>query len=135
VNTLGGYKVQGRTEEKATKLLADAKAVCEAGAFAVTLECVPEPLAKQITEQIPALTIGIGAGRFTDGQVLVYQDMLGLTTGHTAKFVKRFAEVGALMRKGIADYISETREGTFPAEEHSYAIEDDVIEQLMRAEK
>ena len=75
------------------------------------------------------------AGSGCDGQVLVYQDMLGLTTGHTAKFVKRFADVGSVMRKGIADYISETKEGTFPAEEHTYAIEDDVIEQLMREEK
>ena len=120
VNTLGGYKVQGRTEEKATKLLADAKAVCEAGAFAVTLECVPEPLAKQITEQIPALTIGIGAGRFTDGQVLVYQDMLGYSDGRTAKFVKKYADLHSVMLEAFKQYKSDVESRSFPNEEQIY---------------
>ena len=120
VNTLGGYKVQGRTEEKATKLLADAKAVCEAGAFAVTLECVPEPLAKQITEQIPALTIGIGAGRFTDGQVLVYQDMLGYSDGRTAKFVKKYADLHSVMLEAFKQYKSDVENRSFPNEEQIY---------------
>ena len=135
VNAFGGFKVQGKSLDKAKKLIDDALKIQEAGACAVVLEGIPAKLADIITGKLFIPTIGIGAGSGCDGQVLVYQDMLGLTTGHTAKFVKRFAEVGALMRKGIADYISETREGTFPAEEHSYAIEDDVIEQLMREEK
>ncbi len=135
VNAFGGFKVQGKSLDKAKKLIEDALKIQEAGACAVVLEGIPAKLADIITGKLFIPTIGIGAGSGCDGQVLVYQDMLGLTTGHTAKFVKRFADVGSVMRKGIADYISETKEGTFPAEEHTYAIEDDVIEQLMREEK
>ena len=104
----------------------------EAGACAVVLEGIPAKLADIITKKLFIPTIGIGAGNGCDGQVLVYQDMLGLTTGHTPKFVKRFAEVGALMRQGITDYISETKEGSFPADEHTYAVDDDVINELMK---
>lgn len=122
VNTLGGYKVQGRTEAKAARLLSDAKAVCDAGAFAVTLECVPEALARQITESIPAITIGIGAGRYTDGQVLVYQDMLGFTGSRTAKFVKKYANLHETMLNAFMQYKADCEQHTFPAEEHTYGV-------------
>ena len=130
VNALGGYKVQGKSLEQAQKLLSDAKAVEEAGAFAITLECVPEALAKMITEQSKALTIGIGAGRFCDGQVLVYQDMLGYTNGFTPKFVKKYADLHAVMLQAFRQYKEECEQRTFPAEEQTFKISDDVLEKL-----
>jgi len=120
VNTLGGYKVQGRTDDKAAKLISDAKAVCEAGAFALTLECVPEPLAKQITESVPAITIGIGAGRYTDGQVLVYQDMLGFTGGKTAKFVKKYTDLHSVMLEAFQQYKQDVETRAFPDDTQVY---------------
>jgi len=135
VNAFGGFKVQGKSLDNARKLIEDALKIQDAGACAVVLEGIPAKLADIITKKLFIPTIGIGAGNGCDGQVLVYQDMLGLTIGHTAKFVKRFADAGAVMRQGIADYITETKEGSFPAEEHTYAMDDDVIEQLMREEK
>ncbi|WP_028518992.1 3-methyl-2-oxobutanoate hydroxymethyltransferase [Ruminococcus flavefaciens] len=132
VNAFGGFKVQGKSLDKAKKLIDDALMIQEAGACAVVLEGIPAKLADIITKKLFIPTIGIGAGNGCDGQVLVYQDMLGLNTGHTAKFVKRFAEVGVLMRQGISDYISETKSGVFPAEEHTYAVDDDVINELMK---
>lgn len=130
VNAFGGYKVQGKSETAAAKLLGDALAVQEAGAFAVVLECVPAKLAALITERLDITTIGIGAGSGCDGQVLVYQDMLGMFTDYVPKFVKQFARVGDIMKQAFADYKREVSEGTFPAEEHSYKIEDEVIEKL-----
>ncbi|MCI8378852.1 MAG: 3-methyl-2-oxobutanoate hydroxymethyltransferase [Lachnospiraceae bacterium] len=130
VNAFGGYKVQGKSETAAAKLLEDALAVQEAGAFAVVLECVPAKLAALITERLDITTIGIGAGSECDGQVLVYQDMLGMFTDYVPKFVKQFARVGDIMKQAFADYKREVSEGTFPAEEHSYKIEDEVIEKL-----
>ena len=100
----------------------------------VVLEGSPAKLADIITSKLTIPTIGIGASAGCDGQVLVYQDMLGLTSGHIAKFVKQFANAGEVMRQGIADYISETKAGTFPAQEHTYAIDDEVIDQLIREE-
>ena len=132
VNAFGGFKVQGKSLDKAKKLIEDAMKIQESGACAVVLEGIPAKLADIITKKLFIPTIGIGAGNDCDGQVLVYQDMLGLTTGHTAKFVKRFAEVGAVMRQGISDYISETKSGVFPSEEHTYAVDDDVINELMK---
>ena len=130
VNAFGGFKVQGKSEEAAKKLIEEAKAVEEAGAFAVVLECVPGKLAKIISETISIPTIGIGAGNGCDGQVLVYQDMLAIFSDFKPKFVKRFADVGAAMREGIAGYIEEVKAGTFPAEEHTFKISDDVINKL-----
>ena len=130
VNAFGGYKVQGKSLERAQELIDDALKIQEAGACAVVLECVPAKLAELITSKLTIPTIGIGAGAGCDGQVLVYQDMLGLNTGHTAKFVKIFAEAGALMREGIKAYIDETNAGVFPAEEHTYKIDDEIIEKL-----
>ncbi|SEL29564.1 3-methyl-2-oxobutanoate hydroxymethyltransferase [Ruminococcus albus] len=127
VNVFGGFKVQGKSLDNAKKLVEDALRIQEAGACAVTLEGIPAKLAEIITKKLFIPTIGIGAGNGCDGQVLVYQDMLGMTLGHTAKFVKKFADVGDVMRKGISDYIEEVKNGTFPSEEHTYAIDDDVI--------
>ncbi|MDY5576579.1 MAG: 3-methyl-2-oxobutanoate hydroxymethyltransferase [Lachnospiraceae bacterium] len=130
VNAFGGHRVQGKTEEAAKRLLEDAKAVEEAGAFAVVLECVPAKLAALITEEISIPTIGIGAGNGCDGQVLVYQDMLGMFSDFTPKFVKKYTNVGEIMKEAFQTYIREVSDGTFPSKEHEYAIADDVIEKL-----
>lgn len=130
INAFGGFKVQGKSEEAARKLLEDAKAVEEAGAFAVVIEGVPKKLADLITEKLSIPTIGIGAGNGCDGQVLVYQDMLALFSDFKPKFVKHFADVGSAMKEGFEGYIREVKEGTFPAEEHSFKIADDIIEKL-----
>lgn len=130
INVFGGHKVQGKTEEAARKLIEDAKAVEEAGAFAVVLECVPSKLAELVTKSISIPTIGIGAGKGCDGQVLVYQDMLGMFSDFTPKFVKKFADVGAVMEKAFKDYIDEVQNGTFPEEKHCYTIDDDIIDKL-----
>ena len=114
INTLGGYKIQGKTEEAAKKLLDDARAVEEAGAFALVLECVPKKLATLITESIGIPTIGIGAGNGCDGQVLVNQDMLGMFTDYVPKFVKQYANVGEIIKNAVADYINEINTGAFP---------------------
>jgi 3-methyl-2-oxobutanoate hydroxymethyltransferase len=132
VNVFGGFKVQGKTMNHARKLIEDALNIQEAGACMVTLEGIPAKLAEIITKKLWIPTIGIGAGNGCDGQVLVYQDMLGLTIGHTPKFVKRFANAGDIMRQGIADYIAETKEGSFPAAEHTYSIDEDVIAALAK---
>lgn len=130
VNIFGGFKVQGKTEQTAQKLIDDARAIENAGAFAVVLECVPEKLAEKISEIIRIPTIGIGAGKGCDGQVLVYQDMLAMFSDYTPKFVKRFANVGEIMTEAFKAYDSEVKAGTFPGKEHSYAISDDIIEKL-----
>ena len=130
VNAFGGFKVQGRDEETARKLLQDAKAVEAAGAFAVVLECVPDKLAKLISESIHIPTIGIGAGAGCDGQVLVYQDMLAMFSGFRSKFVKCFADVGEVMNIAFQQYIEETKSGIFPGEEHTFKIADEVMEKL-----
>lgn len=130
VNTLSGYKVQGKTLEAAQKMVNDAKAVTEAGAFAVTLECVPEGLAKKITESIDALTIGIGAGRYCDGQVLVYQDMLGYTDGFTPKFVKKYANLHDIMLDAFRQYKEECEQRAFPTDKNVFSISNEVLEKL-----
>lgn len=131
VNAFGGFKVQGKDLEAAKKLIADAKAVEAAGACMVVLECVPAKLAKLVTEAVQIPTIGIGAGADCDGQVLVYQDLLSLYGSFRPKFVKVFADAGKVMCEGITAYIEETRSGAFPAEEHCFKIEDDVISKLL----
>ena len=130
INAFGGFKVQGKTEAAAQKLIDDALAVQDAGAFAVVLECVPETRATLVTEKLDSPTIGIGAGNGCDGQVLVYADMLGMFSDFTPKFVKRFAEIGPQMTDGFKAYIKEVKDGTYPSAEHTYAIADDVIEKL-----
>lgn len=130
VNAFGGFKVQGKGEEAAQKLLDDARAVEEAGAFAVVLECVPKALAKKITERISIPTIGIGAGADCDGQVLVYQDMLAMYANMKPKFVKQFAQVGKEMNEAFTAYKKAVSEGTFPAEEHTFKMDETIIDKL-----
>ena len=134
-NALGGYKVQGKSLEQAQKLIKDAEAVEKAGAFAITLECVPAPLAKLITEQSDALTIGIGAGNGCDGQVLVYQDMLGYTGGFVPKFVKKYADLHSVMLEAFKQYKQECAERSFPETSQSYAISDEVMQALFEVEE
>ncbi len=130
INALGGHRVQGKTQQAAQKLLDDARALQEAGAFAVVLECVPEKLAEKVTKELEIPTIGIGAGAGCDGQVLVYQDMLGMFSDFTPKFVKKFANVGQVMKEAFKNYIDEMQQGSFPSQEHCYSIDDDIIEKL-----
>ena len=130
INAFGGFRVQGKSEKAAKKLIEDARAVEEAGAFAVVLECVPSSLAQLVTKSIGIPTIGIGAGNACDGQVLVYQDMLGMFSDFTPKFVKRFANVGDVMREAFKSYCDEVQSGAFPAKEHGYTISEDVLEKL-----
>ncbi len=130
LNAFGGFKVQGKSEAAARKLLEDALIVEEAGAVAVVLECVPAKLAGLVTEKLHVPTIGIGAGPDCDGQVLVYQDMLAMFADFRPKFVKRFGEAGTLMKESFRKYSEEVKAGTFPAPEHTFKIDDDVIEKL-----
>ncbi len=130
IHAFGGHRVQGKTEEAARKLLEDAKLVQEAGAFSVVLEAIPSGLAKLVTESLDIPTIGIGAGKDCDGQVLVYHDMLGMFSDFKPKFVKQYANVGQVMQEAFRSYIEEVQSGAFPAKEHEYAAEDGVIEKL-----
>ncbi len=124
INTLGGNKVQGKTEEAAIKLLEDAYAIQDAGAFSVVLECIPGPLAEFITKALRIPTIGIGGGNGCDGQILVYQDMLGMFTDFVPKFVKQFGNIGEMMTQSFKDYDQEVKARTFPDEEHSFKMKD-----------
>ncbi len=130
IHAFGGFKVQGKSEDAARKILEDAKAVEKAGAFAVVLEGIPKKLADLITEKLHIPTIGIGAGNGCDGQVLVYQDLLGMFSDFTPKFVKRYAEVGEVMKNAFRQYMEEIQSGAFPAREHEYSMDDDIIEKL-----
>lgn len=130
INAFGGYKVQGRDLEAAKKLIDDAVAVEKAGAFALVLECVPTEIATKITEKLTIPTIGIGAGNGCDGQVLVYQDMLGMFSDYTPKFVKQYANVGTIIKDAVTDYINEVNSSAFPDETRSYKASDDVLEKL-----
>ena len=127
INAFGGFKVQGKSEEAARQLVEDAKKVEAAGASMLVMECVPAKLAEIITNTISIPTIGIGAGA---GCVLVNQDMLGMFHDFTPKFVKQFANVGEIMMQAFKDYSAEVKAGTFPAQEHTYAISDEVIDKL-----
>lgn len=126
VNKFGGFKVQGKSLDAAAKIIRDARAVQEAGAFAVVMECVPDKLAEYISGILEIPTIGIGAGAGCDGQVLVYQDMLGMFSDFKPKFVKRFANVGEIMKAAFKDYIDETKSGVFPAEENTFRMPEDI---------
>ena len=130
VNAFGGFKVQGKDKEAAKKLIDEALAIEKAGAFAVVLECVPAKLAAIISEKLSIPTIGIGAGVNCDGQILVYQDMLGLFSDFTPKFVKKYENLGEKMNIAFRKYIEEVKDGVFPAEEYSFKISDEVIEKL-----
>ncbi|MCH5202447.1 MAG: 3-methyl-2-oxobutanoate hydroxymethyltransferase [Oscillospiraceae bacterium] len=130
VNSFGGFKVQGKSEEDAKQIIEDALAVQEAGAFSVVMECVPKDLAALITKKLSIPTIGIGAGNGTDGQVLVYQDMLGMFNDYVPKFVKQYASLGDMMKKAFKDYDREVKETSFPNEEHIFKIDNEIITKL-----
>jgi 3-methyl-2-oxobutanoate hydroxymethyltransferase len=124
---LGGFKAQGRTAGQARRLYEDALALEHAGCFAVVLEAVPAPVAARITEALTVPTIGIGAGVATDGQVLVYHDLLGLYEGRAPRFVKRYADVGAEIRGALERYAADVREQRFPEDQHTYAIPEEEL--------
>lgn len=130
VNMFGGFKVQGKNEKVARKLIEDAKILEDAGAFSIVLECIPEKLSKIISESISIPTIGIGAGKYCDGQILVYQDMLSMFSDFTPKFVKSFGNIGKSIKNGVSQYIEEVKESKFPEEKHTFKIDDDVINKL-----
>ena len=130
LNTLGGFHVQGKNVAAAQKLLDDARALDEAGAFGMVLECVPDLLAERITREVSCMTIGIGAGPHCSGQVLVGQDLLGMFSDFVPKFVKHFANVGAEVKKGVAAYCGEVKAGTFPDDAHSFHISKEIVDSL-----
>jgi len=123
-SSLGGYRVQGKTAGQAMKLMKDAKALQEAGCFAVVLEAVPDPVAKAVTESLKVPTIGIGAGPHTSGQVLVQLDMLGIFDRFVPRFCKQYADLGVMMKKALEEYHADVKTGTFPSEEHCYPIDE-----------
>jgi len=120
VHALGGYRVQGKDEASAGRLMQDAKALEEAGAFAIVLELIPGPLASRITKSVTIPTIGIGAGPACDGQVLVLHDLLGLNDRFNAKFIKRYATLAQDVREAVELFAAEVREGRYPGPEHSF---------------
>ncbi len=133
IHQLGGFKVMGKTPEAAIRLMNDAKALDEAGAFAIVLECVPEPLSKLITEKAAVPTIGIGAGKYCDGQVQVISDLLGLYTDFVPKHAKQYARLFEIIRSATADYIAEVQTGAFPTEKQSYAMDKSVLAELEKS--
>lgn len=130
IHALGGFKVQGKSIEAAQKMLEDAKLLEECGAFALVLECVPAPLARRITESLSIPTIGIGAGADCDGQVLVINDLLGLYSGFTPKFVKQFANLHGQVTEAVKEYKKQVENKSFPGPEHSFQMDDAVLEKL-----
>jgi 3-methyl-2-oxobutanoate hydroxymethyltransferase len=120
VNQFGGYRVQGRSDEQAHQIVADAKSLEAAGAFAVVLEAVPAPVAAEVTRTLHVPTIGIGAGPDCDGQVLVWHDFLGISDGKLPRFVKRYAEVGEQIKQAASAFAAEVADGTYPGPEHTY---------------
>ena len=129
-SALGGYKLQGKDEAQAREIVEDAVALEAAGCWGVVLELVPAPLAKLVTERLKIPTIGIGAGADCDGQVLVFHDMVGLFSGFTPTFVKRYTEAGAAIRDAVARYADEVRSGRFPEGKQSFGMKDDVVRRL-----
>ncbi len=133
IHQLGGFKVMGKTPEAAVRLINDAKALDEAGVFAIVLECVPEPLSKLITEKVSVPTIGIGAGKYCDGQVQVISDLLGLYTDFVPKHAKQYARLFEIIKSATADYIAEVQAGAFPTEKQSYAMDKSVLTELEKS--
>ena len=129
-SALGGYRTQGRTMQQAVQVADDALAMQDAGCFAIVFEAVPAAVTEVIMERMRVPVIGIGAGGATDGQVLVFHDLLGLHEGHTPRFVKRFADVKREMVEGVRAYAEDVREGRFPAAEHGYSIDTDELERF-----
>lgn len=130
VHMFGGFKVQGKSLLQAQQIIDDAKALEEAGVFAITLECVPEELSKIITETVNVPTIGIGAGKYCDGQVLVSNDMLGMYSDFVPKFVKQFAHLSTDIKGAVKTYIKELGDNSFPEKKHTFTIDEEVINNL-----
>jgi 3-methyl-2-oxobutanoate hydroxymethyltransferase len=130
VNMFGGFKVQGKSEEQARRIIEDALLLQEAGVFAIVLECVPELLAKLITEKLQIPTIGIGAGKYCDGQVLVVQDMLGMYSDMKPKFVKQYAGLSHVIKDAVQTFAKEVHQGEFPEQAHTFAINEEVLGKL-----
>lgn len=130
VNMFGGFKVQGKTEQQARKLIDEAKMLEEIGCFAIVLECVPEKLARLVSEQLSIPTIGIGAGAGCDGQVLVIQDLLGMNKDFVPKFVKTYADLSSVIGSAVKAYCEEVKTGAFPEEKHTFKIDDEIINKL-----
>lgn len=128
--TLGGYRAQGRTADAAEALIADAVALQQAGCFAIVVEAVPAAVTELLVARLDCLSIGIGAGAATDGQVLVWHDLLGITDGRLPKFVQRFAEVRTEIERGLDGYLQAVRTRAFPAAEHTYGIDEDELREL-----
>ncbi|MBC2458731.1 3-methyl-2-oxobutanoate hydroxymethyltransferase [Clostridium beijerinckii] len=130
VNAFGGFKVQGKSEAAAKQLIDDAVLIEKAGAFSIVLEGIPEKVAELITNAVSIPTIGIGAGKYCDGQILVYQDMLGMFNDFVPKFVKQYANVGNVMREAISSYVKEVQAGDFPEEKHTFKIDENELKKL-----
>jgi len=128
---LGGYKAQGRTAHRALQVARDALALQDAGCFSIVLEAIPAAVCAALMPRLEIPVIGIGAGPATDGQVLVFHDLLGIYDGHAPRFAKRFGEVKAQMVAGVAEYAAEVRARTFPGPEHAYSIDDDELERFL----
>ncbi|WP_100398573.1 3-methyl-2-oxobutanoate hydroxymethyltransferase [Bacillus sp. FJAT-44742] len=127
VGVLGGYKVQGKSDEAAHALLEEAKEIENAGAFSIVLECVPKQLAELVSKQLSIPVIGIGAGKDTDGQVLVYHDVIGYGNGFVPKFVKQYSDVDSIIEKAIAEYVNEVKEQSFPEEQHTFTMKEEQL--------
>lgn len=130
INMFGGFKVQGKTVDQIQKLIDDAKKLEEVGVFAIVLECIPEKISKIITESISIPTIGIGAGKYCDGQILVVNDMLGMYSDFTPKFVKQYKNLKKDIDEAINDYINDVKVGNFPEEKHSFKIDEKILDEL-----
>nr|WP_241395726.1 3-methyl-2-oxobutanoate hydroxymethyltransferase [Clostridium beijerinckii] len=130
VNAFGGFKVQGKSEAAAKQLIDDAILIEKSGAFSIVLEGIPEKVAELITNAVSIPTIGIGAGKYCDGQILVYQDMLGMFNDFVPKFVKQYANVGTVMRDAISSYVKEVQAGDFPEEKHTFKIDENELKKL-----
>jgi 3-methyl-2-oxobutanoate hydroxymethyltransferase len=135
IHQLGGFKVQGKTQEAATRLLKDARALEEAGAFAIVLESIPAPLARIITKKVSVPTIGIGAGLWCDGQVQVISDLLGLFTDFVPKHAKQYARLFETIKSAVVDYIAEVQAGTFPTKKESYTMDESLLAGLEQGQK
>ncbi len=130
---LGGHRAQGRTAQRALQVAHDALALQQAGCFSIVFEAIPAAVAQELMERLDVPVIGIGAGPATDGQVLVFHDLLGIYDGHVARFVKRYAETKAQMVAGVAEYAEDVRRGAFPAPEHTYTIDEEELARFRAA--
>ncbi len=130
IHLMGGFKVQGKSEEQAQKIIRDALLLQEAGVFGIVLECIPEKLSEIISQKLDIPTIGIGAGKYCDGQVLVSQDMLGMFSNFKPKFVKQYAQLEKDIKQVVGQFIQEIEDMEFPAKEHTFSISEEVLEKL-----